>query len=159
MIEPSTRLGFSRGDKTFLAVTCTVVGVGLGFAVPYLAGWAADLPWIPFRGPLELLGSFDSPIATWIRPVVGLLLGLAFTAYLVHQSPVLQVSPEQIEVTSRGATRRIARSEVAGIYREGSKIVVETRAGRRLFHGEIEGSKDAVRDAFVHHGYPWETTE
>ena len=36
-------------------------GAALGALLPFLAGWATDLPWVPFRGPLELLGSFDQP--------------------------------------------------------------------------------------------------
>lgn len=131
--EPTVRLGLDRGDTVFLVVACAMAGLGLGVAAPYVAGWLVDLPWAPFRGPLQLIGSFDSPWAVWIRPVVGLLLGLALAAYLVEQTPVLHVSAEQIEVTRRGTTRRIARSDVAGVYRDG-------------------------RDVFVSRGQPRETT-
>lgn len=156
--EPPVRLGLDRGDMVFLVLACALAGLGMGAATPYVAGWLVDLPWAPFQGPLQLIGSFDSPWALWIRPALGLLLGLALAAYLVEQTPVLHVSAEQIDITHRGTTRRIARADVAGIYREGRDVVVESDGGRHLFHGVIEGSKDTVRDAFVSHGYPWETT-
>lgn len=34
-------------------------GAALGAALPSLATVAAQLPWVPFPGPFELLGSFD----------------------------------------------------------------------------------------------------
>lgn len=157
MTSPSVRLGFDRQAKIFLYTICAALGAGLGAGIPFLAGWAASLPWIPFQGPLRLAASFDSAPAAWGRPALGLVVGLGFAAHVVYESPVLRVSAQRIEVSIKGATRHIARSDVAGLYRDGRKIVVESHAGRRLFHGEVEGGKDAVRSAFVSHGYPWET--
>ncbi|MGA8117999.1 MAG: hypothetical protein WCA46_30555 [Actinocatenispora sp.] len=151
------RLGFDRSAKVFLFLVGAAAGTGLGVAVPFLARWATGLPWVPFEGPLRLVGSFDSDWAMWGRPLLGLVLGTAFAAYVIHQSPVLFVSDAGIEVVERGNTRRIERGNVAGIYRDGNKTVVESREGRRLFRGEIEGKRDVVRDAFVTRGYPWES--
>lgn len=157
MTESSVRLGLDGPVRVLVFSVGALAGLGLGLAVPYLAGWAAALPWVPLSGPLKLVGFLDTPGAIWIRPAIGLLLGLAFATVVVHQLPILHVSAELIEVTSRGATRRIARSEVAGVYLDGRKVVIESHGGRRLFHGEVEGSKPVVRDAFVSRGYPWET--
>lgn len=158
MNDPTTRLGLTHQDRVLIYLVCPVVGLGLGLAFPVVAEWASRLSWVPFQGPFQLIASFDASWLNWGRPLVGLILGLVFAAFIVHESAVLHVTAEHIEVTSNGSTRRIARSDIAGIYRDGSKVVVESHSGRRLYHAQIEGGKDNVRDAFVANGYPWETT-
>lgn len=156
MSDAATRLGFDRREKVFLYTVCVLVGLGLGIAVPYIAEWASELPWVPFGNMLELVGSSDTSWLNWVRPVIGMLLGGVFAFYVIFQSPVLYISAAQVEVNERGNTRRIPRSDIAGIYRDGDKIVVESHQGRRLFRGDVEGGKDAVREAFIAHGHPWE---
>lgn len=156
MSDTATRLGFDRQAKVAIYVVCTLIGLGLGFAVPYLAQWASELSWAPFQNVLQLVGSPDPGWLTWGRPLIGALVGVAFAVYIIFQSPVLYISEEQIEVHERGNTRRIPRSDIAGVYRDGGKVVVENHHGRRLFRGEVEGGKDTVRDTFVTHGHPWE---
>lgn len=158
MSETTARLGFDQEARAFIYSACAVVGVGLGAALPQVARWAAGWPWIPFQGLLQAIAAVDSSWAMWGRPSMGLILGIAFAAIVVFESPVLLVTDAQICVSERGNSRTILRADIAGIYRDGSKVVVESPQGRRLFHGQIEGNKESVRDAFVSHGYPWETT-
>ncbi len=129
----------------------------LGVVLPYLANLAADAPWVPFEGPIELLASFDEPWLVWGRPVIGLILGLGFAGWVVVSSPVLHLSNDDIRVECRGQIERVIQREtVAAIHRRGSKVIIETANGRELFNDEIEGDKVAIRDAFVRHAYPWE---
>lgn len=128
MTGERARLGFDRRDKAFVYGTGAVVGMAMGAAVPFVARLAADLPWIPFQGPLQLAGSFDSPWATWGRPVLGVLAGVAFAAHVVHQAAVVVVAAEWIEITQRGSTRRIQQSDIAGIYCDGAKTVMDSTA-------------------------------
>lgn len=131
-------------------------GIALGFLLPLLATWAAELPWIPFQGPIELAASFDQAWLIWVRPLIGLLAGLALAAWVIHDAYVLQVDPERIEVRRRAAVERvIERAKVESVHRRGAKIVIENAAGHALFEGEIEGERAAVRRAFVEAGYPW----
>lgn len=150
------RFGFDRAAKTLIYVVGAVLGGVLGVAVPHLARWAAGSGF-PLPGPLELAGALDSAWTAWGGPLIGVVAGAAFAAYVIHQSPVLHIGDESIEVAERGSTRHIRRTNVAGIYRDGNKIVVESSGGRRLFRGEVEGKRDEVRDAFVTKGYPWES--
>lgn len=132
-------------------------GAGLGALFPLLAGWAAELPWVPFQGPLRLLGSFDQQWLVWGRPALGLVLGLALAAWVILDSPVLKVGQERIEVRRRGEVQRvIQRDKVAAVYPKGAKITIETESGRVLFEGDVEGDRDGVREAFIEQGYPWE---
>jgi len=149
--------GFDRAGRLWVLALLGAGGAGLGAVVPLLASWATALPWMPFQGPLELVGSFDQQWLVWGRPVLGLAVGLGFAAWIILDSPVLDISPEEIHVVRRGEVERvIPHSTVAAVYRRGSKVVIETDTGRKLFEDEIEGDKGAVRDAFLSQGFPWE---
>ena len=149
--------GFDREGTLWVLVLFAIGGVAVGSLLPWLAARAGELPWIPFQGPLELLGSFDEPWLVWGRPVLGLLVGLGFAAWIVVDSPVLEIGSDLITVRRRGQVDRvIERSKVDAVYPRGSKIVIETGNGRTLFEDDIEADKSAVRRAFVDLGYPWE---
>ncbi|MBM6401811.1 YqeB family protein [Phycicoccus sonneratiae] len=149
--------GFDRAGRGFVAALFGGVGVAAGLVLPWLAGFAADHGWVPFGGPVRWLGSFDEPWLVWGRPLIGLALGLAFAAWVVVSSPVLHVAPDEVRVERRGSVERvIARSTVDGVHRAGSKVVIESPGGRVLFRDDVEGDRDAVREAFVAAGYPWE---
>ena len=149
--------GFDRSGRLWVLALFGLGGAALGALLPFLARWATDLPWVPFQGPLELLGSFEQPWLVWGRPVLGLIAGLAFAIWVILDSPVLDFHDDEIHVRRRGQVERIIeRSKVDSVYRRGSTIVMETDNGRKLFEDEIEGAKDEVRDSFVRHGFPWE---
>jgi hypothetical protein len=77
--------------------------------------------------------------------------------WVIADSPVLHISPEQIRVQRGGQVNRvIERVKVDGVYRHRSKIIIENSSGRVLFEGDIEGDKTAIQRAFVRNGYPWE---
>jgi hypothetical protein len=149
--------GFDREGTLWVLSLFAIGGVALGALLPLLASWAADVPWVPFRGPLELLGSFDERWLVWGRPALGLLGGLGFGIWIIVDSPVLEVGHDLIQVRRRGQVDRvIERSKVDAVYPRGSRIIVETSSGRKLFEGDIEGDRSAIRAAFVDRGYPWE---
>jgi len=149
--------GFDRAGTVWVLALLSLGGLALGALLPVLAGWAEDVPWMPFQGPLELLGSFDEPWLTWGRPAVGLLAGLGFALWTISDAPVLEIDPEQILVRRHGQVERvIERTKVAAVYPRRSDIVLETDSGRKLFEGDIEGGRSAIRSAFVDNGYPWE---
>ena len=149
--------GFDRPDRLWVLALFAIGGTVLGVLLPLLVRWAADLPWVPFQGPLELLGSFDQPWLVWGRPMLGLVAGIGFAIWVILDSPVLEIDREEIQVRRRGQVERvIERTKVDSVYRRGSKIVIETESGRKLFEGEIEGDKSQVRNVFVNNNYPWE---
>ncbi|MCC2312757.1 YqeB family protein [Cellulomonas xiejunii] len=149
--------GFDTEGRWFVAGLLAAAGAALGLLLPLLARWAAGLPWVPFQGPLRLLASFDGSWLVWGRPLLGAVLGLLLAAWVVTGTAVLVLSDAQVEVVRRGQVERvIRRDQVDGVHRRGSKVVVESAQGRELFADDVEGPKDAVRAAFVRHGYPWE---
>lgn len=149
--------GFDRAGRVWVVALFGVGGVGAGVLLPLLAGWAADLPWVPFQGPLRLLSSFDQAWLVWGRPAFGLLAGLGFASWIILDSPVLDISRQEIRVRRRGQVERvIERAKVDAVHRRGSKVIIETAGGRTLFEDDVEGDRSAVRNAFVDNGYPWE---
>jgi hypothetical protein len=156
---PTTRTvgGFDRAGRVWVLTLFGIGGVAVGAILPPLARWAAELPWVPFEGPIRLLGSFDDAWLVWGRPVLGLVAGLAFAGWVIVDSPRLAISREQVEVRRRGQVERvIARATVASVRPRGAKILVEAESGRTLFEDDVEGDRSAIRSAFVDLGYPWE---
>lgn len=150
-------LGFDRSATWLIAIVCGALGVGLGAALPWLARLAADLRWMPFSGPIRQFGEWDGTWATAGRLTGGLVLGVAFAGFIVHESPVVTVASDRLTIRQKGSTRYVDHSAVSGVFRDGREVVVVTAEGRELFRGDIEGGKDVVRDAFVSRGYPWES--
>lgn len=155
----STRLGFDRGAKALITGVCAALGLLLGLALRPLADFATGLAWVPFQGPLRLIASADRPWIGTLLAVLGLFVGLLFAAAIIHDSPVLHVGREAVRVDQKGQVRTIKRSQVATVFRDGGHVVLETAQGRTLFRGDIEGGRDAVRQAFQDHGYPWDAEQ
>lgn len=149
--------GFDRAGRIWVLTLFGIGGAVVGALLPPLARWAGELPWVPFEGPIRLLGSFDDAWLVWGRPALGLVAGLAFAAWVIVDSPVLTISRERVEVQRRGQVERvIERGTVASVRPRGAKTVIEADSGRKLFEDDVEGDKAAVRAAFVDLGYPWE---
>jgi hypothetical protein len=149
--------GFDSAGRAWVLALFAVGGLALGALLPVLSSWAAGLPWVPFQGPLKLLGSSDRSWLVWGRPALGLLIGVGFAIWVILNSPELDISHDEILVRRHGQVERvIQRATVDAVYRRGSKIVIETDRGRTLFEDDVEGDKSAVRNAFVTNDYPWE---
>lgn len=154
---PTVVGGFDTSGRAWVLGIFAALGAGAGALLPYVAGWVADLPWVPFQGPLELVASFDQTWLTWGRPVVGFLIGLGLAAWTITDSPVLEIGPARVRVRQRGEVQRILdRAKIDAVHRKGGTVVIENAQGRILFSGDVEGDRDAVRAAFLDHGYPWE---
>lgn len=125
--------GFDRAGRLWVIALFAIGGLVLGALFPLFAGWAADLPWLPFQGPLDLLGSFDQPWLAWGRPTLGLVAGLGLAIWVMFDSPVLDIDHGEIQVRRRGQVDRVvARSTVDSVFRRGSDIVIETENGRTI---------------------------
>jgi hypothetical protein len=158
---PETTIGgFDTAGRWIVLGLFGAVGAALGALLPVVARWVSELPWAPFQGPLELIGSFDQAWLTWGRPGIGLVAGLLFAAWTIADSPVLDVDATHVRVRRGGKVERVLeRTKVDSVHRHRGKVVIESAQGRTLFEGDVEGDRSAIRDAFVSHGYPWEGPE
>ncbi|WFR72373.1 hypothetical protein P9209_29180 [Prescottella defluvii] len=149
------KLAMDNAGKALVFLVCIALGVTAGFLLPWLGGIAADYP-IPFGGAIEALASFDNPAPTAGRPLIGAAAGVVFAMVLIGRSPQYTVTDDCIRIRIGNDSRRLPRTKVAGVYRQDGKLIIESAEGRRLFEGDVEGSRDHVKSAFVQHGYPWE---
>lgn len=154
----TTRLALSDGDRRFLLVVGALAGGALGAALPWLAGLVGRFP-VPFGAVVESLGGAVFPGDAVVRPLVGAALGALAGLALARTTVVLEVDDHDVRVVRGRDTRRLPRAEVAGVFREGRHLVIETAQGRRLLDESVEGGRERVRDAFVEHGYPWELAD
>lgn len=149
--------GFDRDDRVWVVLLFAGGGAAVGLLLPLLLRWSADLPWVPFEGPLRLAGSFDDAWLVWGRPLIGAALGAALALWTIVSTPVLHLGADQLTVRQRGeVVRVIPREKIDAVHRRGGKIVVENASGRVLFSGDVEGDKGEIARAFVKAGYPWE---
>lgn len=151
-------LGMTGSDTVFLAVIGAFLGAGAAAVLPVAARWVEERG-VPFPGILQLLASFESDWLVWGRPVIGLAVGVVAAVLIAHHEPQITVSQDSVLITRGDSRRRIQRADVAGVYRDGKTLVIETEQGRRLYEGGVEGKREEVRSAFVERGYPWENED
>jgi NADH:ubiquinone oxidoreductase subunit 5 (subunit L)/multisubunit Na+/H+ antiporter MnhA subunit len=157
MAEAPTKLWFRSEDLAWLIGGLVVAGVAAGIGLPYAWKLIGEWEWVPFHGPMKSLMSPHAPWVMIVRPLILAALGLVVALVIIDEVPEVTLTGEEIQVKKGRDTRTIRRGQVAGIYQERSKVIIESSQGRRLFHDNIEGGRQRVRDAFIAHGYPWES--
>jgi hypothetical protein len=150
-----TALGFSLGDRLFICAGFPLLGAGIGYLLPHLAGWALQLPWVPLGGPLRLVASLRGPWALAALVGIGAALGLGFAVLAVVESLKVTLTDNAIRLDKDGRSRAVARSEVAAVFVDGKALVVLDRESRQLVRDTCESKPAAVARAFRAHGYPW----
>lgn len=150
-------LALRRSDKLIMLGIAVLGGGGLGIALPLIWNGIKNFAWLPFHDPLSWFMSLEADYMLYLRPLILITLATAAAVLLIVFSPVVEVSDEEIRIKKGNDQRTIKRSDVAGVYLEGSKIIIESSRGRKLFHDNIEGGKVEVKKVFVDHGYPWES--
>lgn len=156
--QTETVLRMDVATKILVWVVCGAAGVGLGLVLPWLLQNLSTWP-IPYLDVLKFLGSFDAPIMVIGRPVVLGAIGLVIAFFLTYHSAILTIGDERIVVREGDDERVIERRQIAGVYRHGQKVRVESPEGRVLFDDDVEGGRKAIAAAFLRHGYPWEGSE
>lgn len=146
----------TASTKALVWVVCTGAGVALGFFLPWLLKHASQWP-IPYIDVLSFLGSFESPIMVIGRPAVLGLVGLVLAFFITYEAAELTISDTEIHIREGDDARVVARENVGGVYRTKGKVRIESREGRVLFNDDVEGGKRAIAEAFLRHGYPWES--
>jgi len=155
-MNKATELSLKSSDKKIIVAAGVLIGTGVGFAIPYVWKLIERFDELPFHQILSFLMSFQSDWVSIARPVLFAVVGLLLAGLLVATLPRVLVSDEKIEICKGENRRIIKRSKVASIYFSGSKLIIESEQGRRLFNDSIEGGKEQIATTFKKHGYPWE---
>ncbi|WP_446664950.1 YqeB family protein [Flexivirga sp. B27] len=154
--EPA-KLGFTRDDVLWMVAIFGVLAGGLLGAAPWIARWLRDIPAVPFHAALDQLASFDQPWSHVARPALGIVLGVGAALVIVLTAHRLEVYDDHLVIRRGDDRRSIARDDIVGIHRDGKKIVIDGKQGRRIFADEVEAKAQQVRAAFLDRGYPYES--
>jgi hypothetical protein len=153
--ESTETFALSRSDVLFLGLICVAIGVGLGFFLPAIGGFASRFP-IPFGDVIEKLSQFNQPWVVMLRPLIGAVLGVVATAVIASSSPRLTIGDEAILVDRHdGHPLRISKGAFSTAYFDSGKLTILTEGGHQAFKGDVEGKKDRVAEAFITRGYRW----
>ncbi|TDC13698.1 hypothetical protein E1265_27545 [Streptomyces sp. 8K308] len=153
--EPTTQLWLPLVDRLVLLIGAPALGVGLGLLLPPVADWVEGLPWMPMRGPFELVASFEGRWVGAALAGVGLLAGLLLVVIAFATSLRVTLSDSRLSVQLDDTTRVIERAAVDAVFMDGKKLVVLDRESRQLVRDTIEERRADVARAFTAHGYPW----
>ncbi|HYN96917.1 MAG TPA: hypothetical protein VES42_24000 [Pilimelia sp.] len=152
---PPGFLGPSLAERALILACGLGLGLLAGYLLPRVVAWAVTVPWVPMKGPLELLASLDD---RWVAvgsllagPVVG--LGLGWLA-LVTQLTVT-VTAQELTLTRDDRRRTVARADIDAVFLDGKALVVLDRESRQVVREAQDRSAARVAAVFQAYGYPW----
>lgn len=154
MSEP-TELGYGRVGQALFLVVPAVVGAALGWGLLALLGWLLGLPWIPFRGPLQLVDSIPDQVALPVLIGLGVIAGTFFGTYALKDEPFVTVGDDQVRLKRGEADRRLPRTAVDAVFLDGKNLVLLAGDGNELAREKVDHPAATLAEAFTRHGYPW----
>ncbi|MDK8182417.1 DUF308 domain-containing protein [Paenibacillus sp. UMB4589-SE434] len=150
-----TTLGFSYLDKLLIWIVPPILGLTLGWFLPSVAKWAITLPWVPLKGPLELIASYTGPWVIVVTSCIGLIAGLWLTYAAFNESLVIYISDHTICMAINGKEEVFAKEQVSTGFLDGKQLVLIGTRGQELYREKHETTALKVADAFIQHGYDW----
>ena len=151
----ATDLGYPRWGQALYVLVPAVIGAGLGWALMVLVDLLLGLPWIPFRGPLSLIDSVPDQIAVPVLIGLGLLAGVIFGLYALHEELTITVDDHRVRLQRGDADRRLDRTAVADVFLDGKDLVLLGHDSNELARERTDRPAARLADAFTRHGYPW----
>jgi hypothetical protein len=145
----------STGTRLVRWVGLPAAGTVAVFLLKLLVDWLVTLPWTPFRGPLELVGSIPEPWATIGAPVLGLLAGLVLALVAHGERLAVAVSPDEVTLTGDEYTATFGRAEVTAVFVDRGKLVLLGSDTGELARRPSELDPATLEAAFTRHGFPW----
>jgi hypothetical protein len=152
----TTVLGLPLSERLILVAGFPVLGALLGLVLPVLSRWIVEhrVP-VPMRIVFRFVASADMPweVAIWIG--AGVLLGAGVGMVGMTESTKVTLTGTGIRFDRDGATRTLARTEIAAVFFDGKRLVVLDRESRQLFNDTPQASGPRLAAGFRAHDYPW----
>lgn len=151
-------IGHSATDKAVLFGGLPLAGLVLGFFLPRIADWAAGREWVPFQGPLKLIGAWDSWWVVVICVAVGLAGGVLLAGMALDDTLKVTITSQSVEFLKNQKSVTVPRVKVAVAFLDGKEIVLQDAASRELArekHDQLKSEAQRIPVAFRTHGYPW----
>lgn len=150
----SDRIAATTATSAVVVAGAAMLGVVVFAVLPRLTDSLLSLPWVPMAGPLRLIRSLDAQLASWLLPVIGLILGAAVGLFLLTQLVVVTVSEREIVITEGTKRTRLARSQVHWVGVEGRRLTLRNQEDVDLLDQKIDGEPPELVDALHRHGWP-----
>jgi hypothetical protein len=144
-VGETTLLQIKRGDTAVIVVAATVLGIGVGLAVPAVAQWARETPWVPLPGVLRVLEWVASHAGGWVLAVAG-------TGIAAHQTK-LKVTARDISFISGDKVQRFARAQVAVAVMDGAYLELRDERDVNVAREKLDLPRDEVVRALRGHGW------
>lgn len=153
--QETTIVGMTRMITAMLYAGLGGVGLILGYFLPRIAAWVVTLPMVPFRGPIELILSFDGIWLKLALAVLGLVAGFVLAAIAVKETLTLHMTDQEVRLAKDDHKQTVTRAEVSVIFMDGKQLVMlgTDRYERVRIHNDQ--SVRELEAAFRKHGYPW----
>jgi hypothetical protein len=134
-----------------------LAGAGVGWLLQAVAGWLAELEWIPFQGPIELLASVadNEPLATIVSLAAGAVVGLGLAFMGALETLSVRITDGEVTLTRGDITHKVSRNAVRAVFVDGKQLVLLGREAEELAREGFDLGADRLRDGFLAHGYPW----
>jgi hypothetical protein len=144
-----------------LGVAAVLVGFGaaLGWVAPWVVDWGLAQPWLPFKGPLIILGALEGQVGGWLLIVVGAVVGLVVGVLARADTTKIEITARDITFVKGDKKQRFARSQVGTVVLDGSQLVLRDRADVDLIRQKVDGSLPDVASALRSHDWPTEGLE
>ncbi|OAB42859.1 YqeB family protein [Paenibacillus glacialis] len=128
----STEIGFSTTTRVLLFTGIPLIGIIIGYFLPALAAWTLTLPWIPFRGPIELITSFKEPWMEIICSVLGLAAGIWFALAFITETLVVTITDKYLQLDKDRVVQAINREEITAAFLDGKYFILLGPSGQEL---------------------------
>jgi hypothetical protein len=152
--HPGDRIGSRPGTTAAVVLSAPVVGAALGLLLPTLTGWALSLPWMPLRGPLNLLDQLAAITPWWVAVLVGVVGGTLVGLSLLDGFTTVTVTDRELVVVTGSERRRWARAQVHEAVLEGRHLSLRDERDVDLVRQSVDGNVPALTDALRRHGWP-----
>ncbi|WP_265442706.1 YqeB family protein [Flexivirga meconopsidis] len=155
--EKPASLGYTREDRRWMMGLFGAGAAILLGAAPWIARWLQDVPGVPYQDAIDAISRFDDWWAHVVLAAAGLVVGVIGAVVIAATAHYLEVYDDRLVIRHGEDRRTVPRDEIVGVYREGKKVVIDGKGGRRIFEQEVEAKAAQVRDAFTGKGYPYES--
>ena len=151
----ATKLGYNRAGQALFVLIPALAGAGLGWALTAVLDWLLSLSWIPFRGPLNLIDSVPDQIALPVLIGLGLVAGIVFGLYALHEELSITVDNERVRLQRGNADRRLDRTDIADVFLDGKDLVILGHDSNELAREKTDRPAARLAEVFSHYGYRW----
>lgn len=155
----SIELKQSPAVPVVLGVIITLLGLGLGFAAPPLAGVLVSViertPF-PVPGVIDLVSDLSPAWSVPILGALGAVAGLVVAHSAATEALRLTVAPDHLEYRQNDREGWIERADVAAAYRDRRYLVLlghEDRVRSRLEADAL--NEERLKDTLLAFEYPW----